>query len=135
MLIIYIYLIRFVLKSTKTIFENQLSNEYQSDQKRREQLKPLLAYPFIYLLFSIPTFTYQMIGALHPEGKTNYVLSILSVTFSSSLDACYAIVFAIFNATIHEWSYVSVKKELKDIFRRPIDIIHTNYGVENAASF
>ena len=95
---------------------NQLVDEKTAQNRMRKDLKLYLAYPFIYILFSIPIIVYRISEETHPLVSPVYGLTIASVVLTPSLGAAYAVAFAFINANLREISFPLLKARLRDIF-------------------
>ena len=63
---IYVYLLRVIIKFQKSL-NNRSVDERAAQKQMCKDLKSLLAYPFIYILFSIPIFIYRIFEETHPH--------------------------------------------------------------------
>jgi len=133
LLVIYLYIIWFVIQVTKPRPGITYSQENELSNKRfRDELKPLLSYPLIYFIFTIPVFMYRIDDAAHPNNPPDYALTILSVIFTPSIGLCNALAFAVFNASIDELTFVKLKQGVKSWFSStPSHVIHENYKVDD----
>ena len=133
MLVIYAYIIHYVLKATG----NRAGGFNEEDERNRkiyrEELKPLLAYPFIYLVFSIPVFMYRYDDAAHPDKPPNFALTIISSIFTPSTGFCNALAFAVFNATMREITLAELKRGFINLFSRTPLVIHQRYDVDDTS--
>ena len=103
-----------------------------SQKNMRKELKSLLVYPFIYILFSIPIFIYRLDDAVHPHISPNYGLAVASVVLTPSLGAVYAVAFVLINANLKEISFPLIKEGLRDIFSKiPRSEVTHNYSVSS----
>ena len=68
----------------------------------RRDLKSLLAYPFLYILFSIPIFMYRLNDPANPHRNPNYGLTIASVLLTTLLEVGYTVAFVVINASLKE---------------------------------
>ena len=117
MFLIHVYLLWFLIKFQKHL-NNQSDDERTAQKRMRRDLKSLLAYPFLYILFSIPIFIYRLNDAADPHRNPNYGLTIAIVVFTPCLGAVYAVAFVVINASLKEISVPLLKAGLLDIFSR-----------------
>ena len=131
MILIYVYLLWFVMKFQKPI--NNRSNDERTAQKRmRRDLKSLLAYPFLYILFSIPIFIYRLNDATDPYRNPNYGLTIASVLLTPLVGVVYTAAFVVINANLKEISVPLLREGLRDIFRKtPRHTVNYNFHVNS----
>ena len=131
MILIYVYLLWFVMKFQKPI--NNRSNDERTAQKRmRRDLKSLLAYPFLYILFSIPIFIYRLKDATDPYRNPNYGLTIASVLLTPLLGVVYTVAFVVINANLKEISVPLLREGLRNIFRKtPRHTVNYNFHVNS----
>ena len=131
MILIYVYLLRFVMKFQKPL--NNRSDDERTAQKRmRRDLKSLLTYPFFYILFSIPIFIYRLNDAADPHRKPNYGVTIASVLLTPLLGVVYTVAFVLINANLKEISIPLLREGLRDIFRKiPRHAVNYNFQVNS----
>ena len=129
MFLIYVYLLHCLVKSQKAL-NNQSADEKTAQKHMRKDLKSLLAYPFIYILFSIPVIIYRIYDETHPHVSQDYGLTIVSVVLTPCLGAVYAIAFVLINTNLKEISVPLLKARLRDMFgKNPRHIVNYNYPV------
>ena len=131
MFLIHIYLFYFLVKFQKPL--NNQSNEERTAHKRMQKdLKSLLAYPFFYILFSIPAFVFRVYEEAHPHVNPSYALTIAIVVFTPSLGVVYAIAFVLINASLKEISVPLLKAGVLDIFSIiPGNAVNYNFTVNS----
>ncbi|XP_057289321.1 cyclic AMP receptor 3-like isoform X3 [Hydractinia symbiolongicarpus] len=56
----------------------------QTFQIYQREVKPLLVYPFIYILLTIPIFVYRLYDVTHPHHEPKFVLLLTAVVFAPS---------------------------------------------------
>ena len=131
MFLIYVYLLWFLVKFQKAL-NNQSADEKTAQKHMRKDLKSLLAYPFIYILFSIPIIIYRIYDETRPHVSQNYGLTIASVVLTPCLGAVYAVAFVLINTNLKEISVPLLKARLRDIFgKTPRHIVTYNYPVSS----
>ena len=131
---INVYLIWFLMKFLKHV-NNRSVEEKMSQKNMRKELKSLLVYPLIYVLFSIPIFIYRLDDAAHPHISPNYGLAVASVVLTPSLGAVYAVAFVLINANLKEISIPLIKEGLLAIFRKiPRPVVTYNYPVSSVTT-
>jgi len=133
LLVIYLYIIWFVIQVTKPRAGTTYSPEIVSSNKRfRDELKPLLSYPLIYFIFSMPVFIYRINDAAHPDNLPAFTLILLTVIFTPSIGFCNTLAFAVFNASIGELTFAKLKQGVKSLFSStPTHVIHVDYKVDD----
>ena len=72
MFLIYVYLLRFLMKF-QTSLNNQTFAEKTARNRICKNLKSLLAYPFLYILFNIPIIVYRIYDETHPHVSQDYI--------------------------------------------------------------
>ena len=128
---IYVYLLRFQMKFKKSL-NNRSVDERTAEKHMRKDLKSLLAYSFIYILFSVPIFIYRVSEETHPNISPIYGLTITSVVLTPSLGVVYAVAFVLINASLKEISVPLLKARLRDIFRKiPRHAVNYNFPVNS----
>ena len=134
MFLIYVYLIRFLMKF-QTPLNNQTFAEKTAQNRMRKNLKSLLAYPFLYILFSIPIIVYRIYDATNPHLSQDYSLTVVSVVLTPLLGVVYAVAFVLINANLREISVPLVKARLPDLFNRiPLHAVRSNYSVSTVTN-
>lgn len=132
MLAIHSYIILHVLRHKWQLNQDKREEEHLSDTRLREELKPLLAYPLIYLLFSIPIFMYRIDDATKPHKPPHYGLLILSAIFTPARGMCFALAFAIHQNPVNRLSFIKMRQWFRDLINRsPTHVIHYNYKVDD----
>lgn len=94
-----------------------------------KEVKPLAAFPLIYLLMTIPTTIYRIDDAVHPQQLPSYVLLIVSSICNPLVGCLNAIAFA-FYGEIHallKWS--KIKSAWKSRFAASTTNVTHNYDV------
>ena len=98
----------------------------------RRDLKSLLAYPLLYILFSIPIFIYRLNDATDPYRNPNYGLTIASVLLTPLLGVVYTVAFVVINANLKEISVPLLREGLRNIFRKiPRHTVNCNFHVNS----
>lgn len=96
MTIAYLYIILTVIRRAKQ-WTGTFNQEAENDKNMMaNEVKPLAAFPLIYLLSAIPTLIYRIDDAVHPNRLPGYVLLILSSIFAPSTGALNAVSFALY---------------------------------------
>lgn len=96
MLLAYIYIIVSVYKK-KGRWTGTFNQQEENDKAMlAREVKPLAAFPLIYLLSGIPTLIYRIDDAIHPHLLPQYSLLIFSVITSPMVGALNAIAFALY---------------------------------------
>ena len=131
MLIIYLYIICSVLRETRPVGATLTEEEVRDNMRYREELRPLLSYPLIYIIFTIPGLMYRIDDAAHPKEPPNYSLVILSVIFLQSIGLFNSLSFIIFHTTIKDISISIVKQHIISLFSGKAHVVHQNYEVED----
>ena len=125
MFLIDVYLLRFLIKFQKAL-NNQSVDEKTAQKKMRKDLKSLLAYPFIYILFSIPIIIYRIYDETDPYVSQDYVLTVASIVLTPCLGAVYAVAFVLINTNLQEISVPLLKARLRIYLEKILDIeLHT----------
>ena len=128
---INVYIIWLLMEFQKQVSSRSVEGK-MSQKNMRKELKSLLVYPFIYILFSIPIFIYRLDDAVHPHISPNYGLAVASVVLTPSLGAVYAVAFVLINANLKEISIPLIKEGLCDIFSKiPQPVVTSNYPVRS----
>ena len=131
---INVYLIWFLMKFHKHVNDRSVEGK-MSQKNMRKELKSLLVYPFIYILFSIPIFIYRLDDAAHPHISPNYGLAVAGVVLTPSLGAVYAVAFVLINANLKEISIPLIKEGLRDIFSKILQpVVTSNYPVSSVTT-
>ena len=134
MFTINVYIVCLLIKFHKQVNNRSVEGK-MSQKKMRKDLKSLLVYPFIYILFSIPVFIYRLDDAAHPYISPNYGLAVASVVLTPSLGAVYAVAFVSINANLKEISVPLIKEGLRDIFSKiPHPVVTYNYPVSSVTT-
>ena len=128
---IYVYLLRVIIKFQKSL-SNRSVDERVAQRQMRKDLRSLLAYPFIYILFSIPIFIYRIFEETYLHINSVHAFQIASVVLTPSLGAVNAVAFVLINANLKEISVALLKAGLRDIFRNiPGHAVTYNYHVNS----
>lgn len=93
-------------------FNSSVFEQQQTRSLRQNEVRPLVAYPIIYLIFNLPILIYRIDDAVHPNMPPNYTLMILSVIFSPMLGAFNAVAFCIIEDTLKVSCSISVIKNI-----------------------
>ena len=134
MFLIYVYLLRFLMKF-QTPLNNQTFAEKTAQKRMRKNLKSLLAYPFLYILFSIPIIVYRIYDETHPHLSQDYSLTVVSVVLTPLLGVVYAVAFVLINANLREISVPLIKAGLRDLFNQiPLHAVISNFSVSTATN-
>lgn len=92
----YLYITLTVIRRARQ-WTGTFNQEVEHDKNMlANEVKPLAAFPMIYLLSSIPTLIYRIDDAAHPGKCPRYALLILSSIFAPSTGALNAISFAFY---------------------------------------
>ena len=119
----------------QTPLNNQTFAEKTAQNRMRKNLKSLLAYPFLYILFSIPIIVYRIYDATNPHLSQDYSLTVVSVVLTPLLGVVYAVAFVLINANLREISVPLVKARLPDLFNRiPLHVVRSNYSVSTVTN-
>jgi len=128
MIILYLHMIFVVKRRTRNS-----ESVYGDDSQRRvlDELKPLRAYPFIYLLLNIFPLINRIQNAaskdpLHPE----FALTLLHVISISLLGAVNALIFGMNRQTLREFQWSNFRLQVKAMCSRS-DSIVGEYEVQN----
>ena len=118
MCIIFLYVIMYVYQATRA--QSGATAEMENRNKRyRTELRPLLFYPLIYVILSIPTFMYRIDDESHPDKAPNYALLIIAAIFSPSKGSAMSIIFSIVNIKlIQNLTWKKLKNQLMLCFKR-----------------
>ena len=108
MIIAYTYVICLAFKPKNDIDGSDFEVE-QSHALMQGEVKPLLAYPVIYLLFSLPMLIYRIDDIVDPNEPPRYVLLILSVITSPMLGVTNALAFALYGETLKLLTLTRIK--------------------------
>ena len=101
----------------------------------RKNLKSLLAYPFLYILFSIPIILYRIYDETHPHVSQDYSLTVVSVVLTPLLGVVYAVAFVLINANLREISVPLIKAGLRDLFNQiPLHAVIFNFSVSTVTN-
>jgi len=131
---IYCYILYLAFCTSR--YKSYDTSEFEDESARsslQEEVKPLLAYPIIYLILSIPLTAYRIQDATFPNENPDYVLLILSVISSPLLGLFNAIAFSCFQDTFKllTCSYLSSFCTLC-CGQENVRITHNYQGVDNA---
>ncbi|XP_066927574.1 cyclic AMP receptor-like protein A [Clytia hemisphaerica] len=96
MFVAYIYIVVSVFKRKERWTGTFNQEEEHDKQMLAREVKPLAAFPLIYLLSGIPTLIYRIDDAVHPHLLPSYPLLIFSVIMSPLVGAMNAIAFAVY---------------------------------------
>ena len=97
MMLAYVYIVVSVLKR-KGSWTGTFNQQEENDKAMlAREVKPLAAFPLIYLLSGIPTLIYRIDDAIHPHLLPQYSLLIFSVITSPLVGALNAIAFALYS--------------------------------------
>ena len=119
----------------QTPLNNQTFAEKTAQNRMRKNLKSLLAYPFLYILFSIPIIVYRIYDATNPHLSPDYSLTVVSVVLTPLLGVVYAVAFVLINANLREISIPLIKAGLRDLFNRiPLHAVRSNYSVSTVTN-
>lgn len=93
----YMYIVISVIQHNRQ-WSGTYNQEIEHDKNMlAKEVKPLAAFPLIYLLSAIPTLIYRIDDAVHPSKLPRYELLILSSIFAPSTGAMNAIAFAFYS--------------------------------------
>lgn len=110
---------------------------YEEMQRRdilRQEVKPLFAYPLIYLIFSLPVAIYRIDDAIHPNLPPKYILLVLSVISTPMLGGLNAIVFSLYGDTLKMLSWNNIKGAFLSLGEGPQVYVRHNYDVTDYSS-
>ena len=109
LLLVYVYIFKHSKKLVKT--NSTIYNKFKerANKRYRREVKPLLVYPLIYVVLTIPIFIYRLYDATHPDQPPNFALLLVSVLFSPSVGFCNALAYAFYNKTIEALKWKNVK--------------------------
>ena len=94
-------------------FNSSHFEQQQQRSLRQSEVRPLIAYPIIYLILNLPMLIYRIDDAVHPERVPDYILMLLSVIASPLLGAFNAVAFCIIEETLkHSCTIAALKKIL-----------------------
>jgi len=117
MFLAYIYIIFSVLKR-KSRWTGTFNQQDENDKAMlAREVKPLAAFPLIYLLSGIPTLIYRIDDAVHPHLLPQYSLLIFSVIMSPLVGAMNAIAFALYSEVQKLFSWGQIKSAFLSHFR------------------
>lgn len=130
MLIIYIYIIYNVIQATRQRSGGNSDEDLRRSRSYRHELKPLLGYPLIYIVFYTPALIYRIEDASNNDQPTRFSLAVLIAILVPSIGVANALFFAVFNATVKELTWTRIKQGVIRLFiKEPTQIIHENYSV------
>lgn len=86
----------------------QLKNAQENNIHRKE-VKPLIAYPLIYISLTIPIFIYRLYDALSPSATASFPLLIATAITFSFHGVCNAVVYGYFCKTIRDLDWQKFK--------------------------
>lgn len=125
MFLAYVYIIVTVLKR-KGRWTGTFNQQDEDDKSMMaREVKPLAAFPLIYLLSAIPTLIYRIDDAVHPHLAPQYSLLIFSVIMSPLVGAMNAIAFALYSEIQKLLTWRQIKNAFLTRFQsEPARIIH-----------
>ena len=109
LLIAYGYIFIHSRKMVRTYSTVYNKMEERANKKYREEVTQLLAYPLIYVVFTIPIFIYRVHEATNPDQEPLFVLVLATVVLYPAVGFCNAVAYAIYNKTIRELKWKKVK--------------------------
>ena len=126
----YVYLLVIVLQR-----KYQWSGMYDPEEEHNKnmlvnEVKPLVAFPLIYVILSIPSVIYRIDDAVNPHAEANYGLSILMVITSPSVGALNAVAFALYSGIQNHLSWIQIKFHFLSYFGNSAGIVH-NVNVDD----
>ena len=85
---VYIYYRKKALvRSSSTVGH---ANKTAENKGYRDEVKPLIAFPLIYVVLTIPIFVYRVYDSLHPDEAPSYGLLVAAVLSAPSVGFCNA---------------------------------------------
>merc|ERR1711962_257468 len=109
---LYVYVLVAVIRRRDT-WSGTFNPEEQHDRLMlANEVKPLVAFPLIYVVLSIPSIIYRIDDAVRPNTEPSFTLSVLMVIASPSVGALNAVVFATYTEVLTQlssWSHVRVQ--------------------------
>lgn len=105
---IYMYVYKkHLVRTSSTVYR---AGKAEENKVYKNEVKPLIAYPLIYVVLTIPIFVYRLYDALHPNQAPVFPLLITAVLSAPSVGTCNAIAYAFFSETIRDLDFKKLQK-------------------------
>lgn len=98
----------------------------------KEEVKPLLAYPLIYLFINICPLILRIHNATHKHDPTHFPLLVLTVIFGPLQGACNAIAFAMDRETRTRLTWTEIKLAMRSRSSSGTGRVIRNYPIDDA---
>ena len=127
----YFYIIVIVLHQRGS-WSGRYNAETEHDNAMlAREVKPLAAFPLIYLVLSLPPLIYRIDDAVHPHLLPNYSILVVSVIFAPSVGALNAIAFAFYSDVQAQLTWPQVKSAFLSHFSSSSTRITHNVDMED----
>ena len=127
-----VYVIRTVAKEDGNFAGFYSTEENHANRLLAKEVKPLVAFPFIYLFVSIPNLIYRIQDFVNPDELPSYPLSILNVLFVPSMGAVNAIAYSLYTDTHKQLTWHHIKGAFHTRFSSDAVGITHNIDVQDA---
>ena len=132
MLVLCVYLICCPSSSDKEyVHANSVFAQQQRQSLRQSEVRPLVAYPIIYLLLNMPMLIYRIDDAIHPKLVPDYTLLILSVIATPLVGTFNAIAFCLIEDTLKDSCTIAALKNMLFCRGETTRIVHNYEVVDN----
>lgn len=98
-----------LVRTSSTVYR---IDRMEENKVYRNEVKPLIAYPLIYIILTVPIFIYRLYDALHPNEEPLFPLLIAAVLSAPSVGSCNAVAYAFFSETIRDLDLKKFQKAL-----------------------
>lgn len=124
LVVVYVYIIATVLRSTGAWSGFNKADEERDKNMLAKEVKPLAAFPLIYIAFSIPNLIYRIDDAVHPDKLPSYPLLILNVIFMPSIGSVNSIAFALYSEIQKLLTWRQIKFAFLGHFQANAHVVH-----------
>ncbi|XP_066927575.1 cyclic AMP receptor-like protein A [Clytia hemisphaerica] len=112
MIVVYCYIFfhnKKVSRSASTVYSIDKSEEKRLN---KQEVKPLIGFPFIYILFTIPIFIMRIRETFYPDDSQRFILVLVAVILGPSIGTCNALAYALFHGTFRALTFRKFKSAL-----------------------